>query len=120
MGWGPEVQLDHMSACFSTVLLARLHLDPGLPRRVKSVYIGAEDLVPEPLEQEYRLISGDPAWAIDGDSVVAKTVERLVPGTGSRARLTVLEGGVLAEYEGLCRLTADWGYTDTAAGLPTK
>lgn len=111
MGWGPDVELDHVSACFTTVLLARWGRG-ALPRRaVTSAYIPVEDLRPEPLEQEYRVLE---------DSASIRRVERLVPGTGSRAEITVLPGGVVKRYAGLFQLTENWGYADEPPAAPTK
>ena len=111
MGWGPDVELDHVSACFTTVLLARWDLTGRPHRAVTSVYIPAEDLLPEPLEQEYRVLERSPS---------VTRVERLVPGTGSRAEIAVLPGGVVERYEGLFRLTGTWPYPDEEPAPPMK
>ena len=111
MGWGPDVELDHLSACFTTVLLARWDLGVRPHRAVTSVYIAAEDLLPEPLEQEYRVLEHSPSIT---------RVERLVPGTGSRAEIAVLPGGVVDRYEGLFQLAERWSYPDDEPAPPTK
>ena len=103
MGWGPDVELDHVSACFTTVLLARWDVASTPRRQVTSVYIPAEDLLPEPLDQEYRVIDR---------SASLTRVERLVPATGSRAEISVVPGGLVQRYEGLFSLAGDWAYTD--------
>jgi hypothetical protein len=92
------------------VLLARWDIDAAPQRRVTSVYIPVEDLLPEPLEQEYRVL---------GRSDQVTEIERLVPSTGNRARVSVLPGGVVRDYQGLFAV-ADWSYTDLAPAPPTK
>jgi len=111
MGWGPDVELDHVSACFTTVLLARWDLAAMPHRAVTSVFIPADDLLPEPLGQEYRVLENSPSMT---------RVERLVPGTGSRAEIAVLPGGVVQRYEGLFELTDSWRYSDEEPAPPTK
>ena len=111
MGWGPDVELDHVSACFTTVLLARWDLAARPNRRVTSAYIPVEDLLPEVLEQEWRVANRDD----DGATIV-----RTVPATGSVAEIRVNAGGVVTAYSGLFRLTDDWAYTEEDAPAPTK
>lgn len=110
MGWGPDVELDHLSACFTTVLLARWDLSSRPRRTITSAYIPVEDLMPEALEQEYGVLE-------HSDAITR--VERVVPATGSRAEIAVLPGGVVQRYEGLFELD-EWGYDDDEPGVPTK
>jgi len=110
MGWGPNVELDHLSACFTTVLLGRWDAAAQPSRKVTTVYIGAEDLVPEPLDQRYRVTARDEATA-------TTRIERLAPSTGSTAMITVIDGGVVRGYEGLFRLTDDWAFIDCTRRL---
>jgi hypothetical protein len=109
MGWGPDIELDHISACFATVLLARWDSEVRPRRQVTSVYIPADDLLPEPLQQEYRVVERSAAVTL---------VERLVPATGSRAEIAVGPGGIVQHYAGLFRLAGEWAYTDEEP--PTK
>lgn len=97
MGWGPRVELDHLSAAFTTVFLARWLPYGGAAGDVATVYIGAEDLEPEALLQQYRVVTAE---------ATVTTVERSSPDTGSRALITALPGGVVGGYEGLFRLEA--------------
>ena len=105
MGWGPGVELDHLSACFTTVILGRWNRDAQPTRDLTTVYIGAEDLVPEALDQHFRVLEHDP---IRGTT----RVQRVAPATGSSAEITVIDGGVVAGYQGLFRLTEDWAFLD--------
>jgi hypothetical protein len=108
MGWGRDVELDHVSAAFTTILLARWNMAAHPRRDVTSVYIRAEDLVPEPLEQRYVVVSRDPAAA-------TTRVQRIAPGTGSSTLVTVLDGGIVAAYEGLFRVAEGWRFSDDRA-----
>ena len=104
MGWGPAVELDHLSASFTTVLLARWDKTAQPRREITTVYIGADDLVPEPLDQRYRVVARDQAGP-------TTRVERVTPSTGGTALITVLDSGMVQGYERLFRLT-DWSFTD--------
>jgi len=105
MGWGPGVELDHLSACFTTVIMGRWNREAQPTRELTTVYIGAEDLVPEILEQHFRVVGRDASRG-------TTRVERLAPGTGSSAHVTVHDGGVVAGYQGLFRLTEEWAFLD--------
>ncbi|MFN2463621.1 MAG: putative glycolipid-binding domain-containing protein [Candidatus Dormibacteria bacterium] len=100
MGWGAAVELDHVCACFTTITLARLGLASGARQRVASVFINPDDLVPQPLEQEYRALSA------------TGMIQRMSPATGSRAAIVTLPGGVLRSYEGLFSLEPGWAFLD--------
>lgn len=103
MGWGPDVELDHISACFTTVLLARWDTATVPRRELTTVYIAAEDLVPEPLDQVYRVTARDPATTVT-------TIERVAPVTGSSAMIRLGQGGVVLGYEGLFRIADNWSF----------
>ncbi|GAC1334207.1 MAG: hypothetical protein NVSMB17_15590 [Candidatus Dormibacteria bacterium] len=103
MGWGPGVELDHLSAAFTAVMVGRWDVGAMDRREVTSVYIGAEDLLPEPLQQHYRVVDRDPARGVT-------RLERVSPTTGSSALIGILDGGVVRDYEGLFELTPGWAF----------
>jgi hypothetical protein len=95
MGWGPRVELDHLCAVFTTVLLARWDTEAEPQRDIDSVWIGAEDLVPQPWRQRWRTLEA----TADGLVAVERRVEAGVP-----ARITVSQDGVVRDYDGLFAL----------------
>jgi hypothetical protein len=106
LGWGPNAELDYISAAFPAVMLARAGPAPGEVRRVDAVQIGTIDLVPTiiplrlrglPLESERvprRL-----------DHAAAALVECAVIDTGQLAQISTATSGALLRYSGLLRLT---------------
>jgi hypothetical protein len=104
MGWGPEVELDHLSAAFTAVLVERWRRSGAEERDLDVVYLG-DDLVPEPLRQHYRALQRGPGGEI-------LTAQRTVVATGARAVVRILEGGVVASYAGLFSLDPGWRFTD--------
>ncbi|HEV3232403.1 MAG TPA: putative glycolipid-binding domain-containing protein [Candidatus Dormibacteraeota bacterium] len=102
MGWGPEVELDHLGAAFTTILLARWDFAARPARRIRTVFIGAEDLVPEPLEHDYRVFA-------DAEGIV--TVERAAAIAGRAATIRVAPGGVALSYSGLFEVREGWRLT---------
>ena len=95
LGWGPNAELDFISAAFPTVMAARSGLQPGRSRRVDTVYIGAEDLLPEVVARELTATEGD-----DGAGhLLSRALE-----SGHTVALAIDPSGALRSYEGLLRL----------------
>jgi hypothetical protein len=93
LGWGPNAELDYISAAFPAVMVARSDLAPGATRDVDAVQLGTADLVPITLGQRLRRIDPD-------------TVECTVVDTGHVAVITTAASGALVAYSGLLRLTS--------------
>lgn len=91
LGWGPDAELDHLSAVFSSVIAARSSLEPGQTRSVRAVHVGTEDLELTVIDQEYR--------SVGENRLVCAT-----PTTGHEAELVIGDLGALVSYEGLTRL----------------
>jgi hypothetical protein len=134
LGWGPNAELDYVSAAFPTVMLARSGLEPGAARHVDAVQIGTVDLDPTIVALRLReLPAGDPRGAPsrsapsmapssarvtppmapapghrapEAGAETARRVECLVVETGHLATATATAGGVLLGYAGLLRLTS--------------
>src|SRR5439155_5110826 len=90
LGWGPDTELDYLSAAFSAVIVARLGLSPGDARRVQGVHIGTDDLELTVLDQEYRCLE-------------AGRLLCLTPATCHKAELVVGDLGALMAYGDLLR-----------------
>jgi hypothetical protein len=118
LGWGPNAELDYISAAFPTVMLARSGLASGVTRRVDAVQIGTVDLVPTIVAQVLRGVpTGDPRGtppmaqgtgqaAPEAGTETARQVECVVIETGHLATATATAEGVLLGYTGLLRLTS--------------
>jgi hypothetical protein len=108
LGWGPNAELDYISAAFPTVMLARSGLEPGATRHVDAVQIGTVDLVPIIVAQLLRAVaSDDPDAAVPAAGAeTAQRVECLIIETGHLATATATATGVLVGYAGLLRLTS--------------
>ena len=91
LGWGPQAELDHLSAAFATVVVERLDLAPGSSAQVDAVQLGTADLVPTIVPV---VVSAEAATAIDW-TVVA---------TGHSTRITTAMGGAIASYGDLLAL----------------
>ncbi|MDP9324998.1 MAG: hypothetical protein M3O87_00485 [Candidatus Dormibacteraeota bacterium] len=95
LGWGPQAELDHLSAAFPMVMAARTTLIAGESRHVETIYIGAEDLLLQVVPRELTAVAGE-GGALD---LLSRAVE-----TGHAVRLTRDPSGALRSYEGLLRL----------------
>jgi hypothetical protein len=110
LGWGPQAELDYISAAFPAVMLARSELAPGQVRQVEAVQIGTVDLVPVIVPQLLRglpLDSDDPAHEDlrQGPAgTAAAKVECLVGDAGHVALISTAASGALLGYSGLLRL----------------
>jgi hypothetical protein len=103
LGWGPEAELDHLSAAFSAVLVARSGFDSRAERVAETVVIGTEDLVPRPARHAYRLLPGGSG---------TRRIEHRSLSTGHTAVMEARIDGPLVGYAGLLRLES--------LELPTK
>jgi hypothetical protein len=117
LGWGPNAELDYVSAAFPTVLLARSALQPGQTREVDAVQIGTADLLPGIVSRRLRAVApgeDDTAAPVALDLGVAggaplrtaRRVDCLTVQTGHVAIATASAEGVLLGYAGLLRLTS--------------
>jgi hypothetical protein len=97
LGWGPNAELDYLSAAFATVMVARSALSPGRSRRIECVTIGIEDLVPEIVVRELTALE-----SADG----ALTVANRAVETGHSTTLAVDPSGALRDYAGVFRLNS--------------
>jgi hypothetical protein len=110
LGWGPNAELDYISAAFPTVMLARSGLAPGASRKVDAVQIGTLDLVPTIVGQVLHRRAPaagereEPASSVPGVAV-GQWVEFTVVETGFTSMATATADGVLAGYGRLLRLT---------------
>jgi hypothetical protein len=105
LGWGPNAELDYISAAFAVVIMARsfpgngvghgLH-SAGAERAIDAVEFGVEDLVPGVVARRLRRI--DPEGP---DGVAARSV---TVATGHAATIEVAHSGALVRYEGLLEL----------------
>ena len=95
LGWGPNADLDYISAAFAAVMAARSPLRPGDSRQIETVHIGAEDLLPEIVTRELTRIKGP------GDGI--HLLNRAVA-TGHTVELELDPSGALRAYAGLLRL----------------
>jgi hypothetical protein len=109
LGWGPQAELDYISAAFPAVMLARSGLATGQVRQVEVVQIGTLDLVPVIVPQ--RLLGlplkDDELSGKDlrhGVEEAAARVECRVAATGHVALITTAPSGALLGYSGLLRL----------------
>ncbi|HEV3233502.1 MAG TPA: hypothetical protein VG329_03010 [Candidatus Dormibacteraeota bacterium] len=95
LGWGPQAELDHLSAAFPMVMAARTELNAGESRRLETIYIGAEDLILQVVARELTAV------ATEGPTpdLLSRALD-----TGHAARLTFDPTGALRSYEGLLRL----------------
>jgi hypothetical protein len=95
LGWGPEVELDHLSAAFATVMAARSALEVGHRRRLDTVYLAPEDLLPGVVARELLRLP---------DEAGATVLLNRAVDTGHEVRLELHPSGALRGYEGLLRL----------------
>jgi hypothetical protein len=91
LGWGPRVELDHLSAAFAMVIAERLDLASGTPVGVDAVQLGTADLVPTIIPV---------VAAPHGPSEIYWTVVA----TGHSARITTAQAGAIAAYGELLAL----------------
>jgi hypothetical protein len=95
LGWGPQAELDHLSAAFPMVMAARTELVAGESRHLETIYIGADDLLLQVVPRELT--------AVPGESGTLDLLSRAVE-TGHAVRLSLDPSGALRSYEGLLRL----------------
>jgi hypothetical protein len=106
LGWGPNAELDYLSAAFAAVMVARSSLSPGQSRRIECVTIGIEDLVPEIVTRELTALE-----SAEGTNVL---VNRAIE-TGHSTTLEIDPSGALRSYAGVLRLDSL-----TLSPAPTK
>jgi hypothetical protein len=115
LGWGPNAELDYLSAAFPAVMVARSDLAPGASRDVDAVQLGTADLVPTIIGQRLVRIGPDAAprlVPIPGASpavaatVAASHVQCTVVDTGHVAVISTAASGALVAYSDLLRLTS--------------
>lgn len=116
LGWGPNAELDYLSAAFPAVMLARSELAIGANRVLDAVQLGTADLVPTILGQRLRRIAPDAARAVaPGDAAAGAPrhappatthVECTVLDSGHVAVISTAASGALVSYSGLLRLTS--------------
>jgi hypothetical protein len=95
LGWGPDAELDYLSAAFAAVMAATTTIAAAETRHIDTVSIGVEDLLPEVVARELTLLPGD------GES--RRLLNRVVE-TGREVELVLDPSGALRSYEGLLRL----------------
>lgn len=93
LGWGPDAELDYVSAAFASVIMARSFSGDAHERRVDAVEFGVEDLVPTIVARRYHLLE-----ATSGGGALASCVTEE---TGHQALVEVGAGGALVRYEGV-------------------
>jgi hypothetical protein len=115
LGWGPNAELEYISAAFPAVMLARSGLEPGAVRQVDAVHIGTIDLVPTVIP---LLLRGTPGSGTSRSAPglgtvlgasgleAARGVEFVVVETGHHTTAAATAEGVLLSYTGLLRLTS--------------
>jgi hypothetical protein len=103
LGWGPNAELEYISAAFPTVMLARSGLEPGADRQVDAVHIGTIDLVPTVVT---LLLRGLPDTPSAPARLATRRVEVISVETGHHATAAATAEGVLLSYTGLLRLTS--------------
>jgi hypothetical protein len=115
LGWGPNAELDYISAAFPAVMLARSNLAVGGGRDVDAVQLGTADLVPTIIAQRLRRVdpganaeaaparTGNAAGTADAATAV---VECTVVDTGHVALISTTAVGALVAYSGLLRLAS--------------
>lgn len=96
LGWGPDAELDYVSAAFASVIMARSFSGEARERRVDAVEFGVEDLVPAVVARRYHLLE-----APVGGGTIARC---LTEETGHQALVEVGAGGALVRYEGVLEL----------------
>ena len=103
MGWCPDAELDFISAAFTSVLVARSDFSHAAQRKVTVVLIASTDLIPVVVEEEYRLL-GPTEWRTATGVQPARELEVHVAASGHRARLLVLDDGIVAQQQGVLEL----------------
>jgi hypothetical protein len=104
LGWGPDAELDYVSAAFTEVLVARSSFQHAPERRVRAVHIGVEDLELTMLDQVYTVeptVEPIPGPASDDAGLVLRC---LTPSTGHRSKITTNARGEVLSYENLLLL----------------
>ena len=107
LGWGPDAEIDYISAAFPAVMLARSGLAPGAIREIDAVQLGTVDLVPIIVAQRLcRLPPHRLETKTDIGPIVPVTsqVECIVVDTGHVAIISTTASGALVGYSGLLRL----------------
>jgi hypothetical protein len=109
LGWGPNAELDYISAAFPAVMLARSNLAIGASRVIDAVQLGTADLVPTVLAQHLRRVGPEAVTGVvpnDPDAVAIAYVECTSVDTGHVAIISTAASGALVAYSGLLRLTS--------------
>ena len=109
LGWGPNAELDYISAAFPAVMLARSNLAIGARRVIDAVQLGTADLVPTVLAQHLRRVGPEAVTGVvpnDPDAVAIAYVECTSVDTGHVAIISTAASGALVAYSGLLRLTS--------------
>jgi hypothetical protein len=102
LGWGPDAELDYISAAFAVVIMARSFsadaVEPGVDaagaeRVIDAVEFAVEDLVPAVVARRLR--------RVDPSGRVAVSARSITVATGHVATIEVAQSGALVRYEGL-------------------
>jgi hypothetical protein len=96
LGWGPNAELDYLSAACAEVIMARSFGGEARERRVDAVEFAVEDLVPAIVARRYLRLEAP----FGGGTIASCLTEE----TGHQALVEVSAGGALVRYAGLLTL----------------